>query len=321
MFRYKPEKSKPQDKISTLDETHREYVKRFEKDRQLLESKKLYLKKITDEFNKLSEILGDVQESTKKLTIPTKIVTSQITISNNIEIMQKKTKLKLEIEKISREIDDISNSTSELDYYSKIDGVLLRYYEIIDDTSASSQSSKSNGMEQINAVPTKKVSRKRSKSVSPTQKTILHFFNCVPQETQSKTQDSSSDSTTSEESEKSKGSRSSGHEALSESHTLPKNRAALFDQYTRIIENKLPRKVRNISNFCEKCQVERTLLQNDGVYVCTKCGEVESALVESEVHNYKDSVTEKPIYPYKRLNHLVEWKKIMMYPYKCLKVF
>lgn len=321
MFRYKPEKSKPQEKISTLDETHREYVKRFEKDRQLLESKKSYLKKITDEFNKLSEIVSDVQESTKKTsTVPTKIATSQTTISNNIEIIQKKTKLKLEIEKLSREIDDISHSTSELDYYSKIDGVLLRYYEIIDDTSMSSSKSSSNGMEQINTISTKKVSRKRSKSVSPNQKTILHFFNCVPQDTQAKTQESSSDSTSSEDSEKSKGSKSSGHEALSESHTLPKNRAALFDQYTRIIENKLPRKVRNISNFCEKCQVERTLLQNDGVYVCTKCGEVESALVESEVHNYKDSVTEKPIYPYKRLNHLVECK-IMMYPYKRLKVF
>jgi uncharacterized phage infection (PIP) family protein YhgE len=321
MFRYKPEKSKPQEKISTLDETHREYVKRFEKDRQLLESKKSYLKKLTDEFNKLSEISGDVrQESTKKiLNVPTKITTSQASISNNIEIIQKKTKLKLEIEKISREIDDISHSTSELDYYSKIDGVLLRYYEIIDDTSASS-SQPSHGMEQINTISTKKVSRKRSKSASPNQKTILHFFNCLPQDTATKTQETSSDSVSSEESERSKGSKSSGHDALSESHTLPKNRAALFDQYTRIIENKLPRKVRNISNFCEKCQVERTLLQNDGVYVCTKCGEVESALVESEVHNYKDSVTEKPIYPYKRLNHLVE-SKMTMYPYKRLKVF
>jgi hypothetical protein len=37
------------------------------------------------------------------------------------------------------------------------------------------------------------------------------------------------------------------------------------------------------------------------------CGDAESLLIESDIPNYKDSIMEKPTYPYKRGNHLAEW--------------
>lgn len=57
---------------------------------------------------------------------------------------------------------------------------------------------------------------------------------------------------------------------------------------------------------CIFCGNEMCINNNDGIIVCDKCGNVEKILVESEIPSYKDNGGDKPIYPYKRLNHFME---------------
>lgn len=64
----------------------------------------------------------------------------------------------------------------------------------------------------------------------------------------------------------------------------------------------------NFYNFnkCQYCGNEMCVNTNDGIIICDKCGNVERILIESEVPSYKDNGADKPIYPYKRLNHFME---------------
>lgn len=59
-------------------------------------------------------------------------------------------------------------------------------------------------------------------------------------------------------------------------------------------------------NKCVYCGNEMCINNNDGIILCDKCGNTEKILVESEVPSYKDNGGDKPIYPYKRLNHFME---------------
>lgn len=43
------------------------------------------------------------------------------------------------------------------------------------------------------------------------------------------------------------------------------------------------------------------------MFVCPNCGETENAIIESDVPNFKETVSDKPSFPYKRSNHLIEW--------------
>ena len=62
----------------------------------------------------------------------------------------------------------------------------------------------------------------------------------------------------------------------------------------------------NYIKICTMCEIEKTLIQSEGCYVCTKCGEVEHVIIESEILNHRDTANEKPRTPYKKQTHLSE---------------
>ncbi len=64
---------------------------------------------------------------------------------------------------------------------------------------------------------------------------------------------------------------------------------------------------KNKLKLCPKCGIDKTFLQSEGLCVCPNCGETEMIIVESEIVSHKDTVVEKIHYPYKRMNHLMEW--------------
>ena len=87
------------------------------------------------------------------------------------------------------------------------------------------------------------------------------------------------------------------------------NRATLLTEYLDLLDfSRADNKIR-ISNIksCPKCKKDKIIIYSDGIYVCTKCGDIEQILVNSDLSNYKDCLQEKPAYPYKRLNHFCEW--------------
>lgn len=257
MFKYKPDKLKNQKEIITLDETHKAYVKKFENNKNNLSDKKqqlIILNKKLQDFN----------------------LRNQATLT--MEDIKHKTHLKEDIDSLNKSIYDIEHHKLELEYYSKTNDILLKYYDIIDNNETQTSGEITNQI--FSQRPT---TRKRSRNIPIIKKDILCFFN-----------DNKSNSK--------KDIKNNENQ-----NELPKNKAYLHDQYMKVINNFTVKKTYNTSKICEKCGIERTLVQSDGIYVCGICGEVESALIESDIPNYKDSVTEKPSYPYKRLNHLVEW--------------
>ena len=86
------------------------------------------------------------------------------------------------------------------------------------------------------------------------------------------------------------------------------NRASLFDMYMSIIDKRYAsEKVKpNYIRMCTQCNTEKTLIQSEGMFVCTKCGETEHVIIESEVPNHKETGNEKPRTPYKKQTHLAE---------------
>ena len=57
----------------------------------------------------------------------------------------------------------------------------------------------------------------------------------------------------------------------------------------------------NIIKKCENCNIDKTLINSEGIFVCQQCGEVEQIIIDSEKPNYKEAVSDtKPGYPYKR---------------------
>jgi predicted RNA-binding Zn-ribbon protein involved in translation (DUF1610 family) len=86
------------------------------------------------------------------------------------------------------------------------------------------------------------------------------------------------------------------------------NRATLFDEYLKILDKSTTCKNKSpFFKICQTCEMEKTLVHSQGMFACKNCGEVEYIIIESETPNHKDNSNEKPRYPYKRLNHLVEW--------------
>ena len=147
MFKYKPDKLKNQTKITTLDEVHRNYVKKFEDAHSQLGNKSKILKEYHVSLNKLNDI-------------------DQATLTNTD--VKNKVILKNKIDALEKEINDVSHYKSELDYYNSVDNILSCYYDVLNNSSRLDIS-------EISPCSRKPV-RKRTKNLQPVSNNILCFF-------------------------------------------------------------------------------------------------------------------------------------------------
>lgn len=61
-----------------------------------------------------------------------------------------------------------------------------------------------------------------------------------------------------------------------------------------------------ISEHCERCNISREELTDEGILVCPKCGSEEYMLVVSDFPSFRDPPKERNNYAYKKINHLNE---------------
>ncbi|VVU94883.1 Poxvirus Late Transcription Factor VLTF3 like [seawater metagenome] len=86
------------------------------------------------------------------------------------------------------------------------------------------------------------------------------------------------------------------------------SRATIYDNYLLIIDGcRLKKKEYSCIKYCEHCNTEKILSACDGMFICTKCGDCEMAIVDSDRPNYKDPSKDTSTYAYKRINHFNEW--------------
>jgi len=286
VFNIKPDKVRHMTNVLTLDEMHRNKMKLFR-------DKKNYLPKLKIKYEKFNKRLEQLEnKSPKKYT------------NDDIKL---KAKLKTDIEKLKNEIYDIKNNLSEIDYLDKTADILNRYYEIIEenddllylqnpDLSMEKVVEKPNKtmdtLDLINLMNVRKNKNKKTKAKITKRKKnknknnygdIRSFFNDKINNDNNNTNNINNKIT---------------------------SRASCLDEYRMLTDsNYVPEHKRNINPIkeCEKCNVEKTLKQSEGCYVCEKCGDLEMVIIESERPSYKDSNHDRPGYPYKRINHFNEW--------------
>jgi len=330
-FKYKPDKVKYLNIVKTLDETHRKIASDFQEGRTLLPEKIKNLNQLKRELDYLSsnkiEITDDIIR--KKSELKEKIRKTEVDINNikngrnEIEYYSKTSDILMDYYNLldnDEDNCDISNNFINL----KTDTELLNENNnndnhSIDELTESTTNEKLIAINKLSQSKRKekKPTKKRIKNLEEinknTSKNILTFFSSSKK---SNTDISTEKEETNEDEEENDNDIDSEtrkntliNAAINNSvEKVVSNRASLFDMYMSVIDNKYASE-KNKSNSiktCSTCHIEKTLIQSEGLYVCTSCGEVEHVIIESEIPNHKEVGNEKPRTPYKKQTHLAE---------------
>lgn len=278
VFKSKPTKVKVVNERGTLDEIHRETIDSFNEGRKLFDQnkQKIYLLK-------------------EKL--------KTINLSN--ENYDKINSIKNKIKNLENENNNLDILNDELNYFVKNSDILLNYYKDdskIDDIDEISDSEDNNQiknedsddfLDKLNSfdknvqkeVKQNKQKRRKHKEEEIQSKSILSFLSTTQPNID----------------EKNLNNTELKPSIVVEKGTLKNQYLMLNDPIFSCKKTKLsPIKI------CQLCTIEKTLIQSEGIYVCQKCGNFEYVIIESEIPSHKDSMNEKPKYPYKTINHLIE---------------
>lgn len=281
VFKSKPTKVKVVNERGTLDEIHRDTIDGFNEGRKLFE-----------------------QNKQKIYLLKEKLKTINLSNENYDKINSIRNKIKnLENENINL---DILND--ELNYFVKNSDILLNYYKDdskIDDIDEISDSEDNNQIlnedsddfldklnsfdkniqKEVKQSKQSKQKRRKNKEEEIHCKSILSFLSGAQPNID----------------EKNLHNAELQPSIIIEKGTLKNQYLMLNDPIFSCKKTKLsPIKI------CQLCSIEKTLIQSEGIYVCQKCGNFEYVIIESEIPSHKDSMNEKPKYPYKTINHLIE---------------
>ena len=89
-----------------------------------------------------------------------------------------------------------------------------------------------------------------------------------------------------------------------------KSKAKLYEDYLLLTDENFDNlnieKSKSI-DFCEYCNIEKTLYMSEGKMICSKCGDETFILLDSDKPSYKEPPREISYFAYKRINHFNEW--------------
>jgi hypothetical protein len=287
-FKFKPSKVKFTKEHRTLDEIHRETIQKFDEVDEKIHSLK---RKINLLENKLK-----------------------------LDIDSNKKKLEFKIKQLKIELKNLISSNDEMDYFEKTRDILLKYYKdenkieintkeiyesdsdtemlplnTITETEEDPLLDRLKKLNQINnkTIKEKKpVKKKKIHTDTHQNKSILSFL--------SGNGNSNSNSNTED--------NNSNNKEDTVISKVINEKGTLKEQYLSLTDSKYMCEKVKLSpiKICDICNIEKTLIHSEGIYVCQDCGQFEYVIIESEVPSHKDSLTEKPKYPYKTINHLIE---------------
>jgi hypothetical protein len=301
-FKFKPSKVKFTREHRTLDEIHRETIEKFDE----IEIKITHLKQKIFILEKKLE-----QEKQKEN-------------NNRINLLLEK-----KIKELTHELNNLNSSNDEMDYFEKTRDILLKYYKNenkleshhIDNNLLDSDSEEESKIISINSdidmddplmdrlnklndinnksIKEKKPVKKKKNNNDTTQnKSILSFLSMSSIVENNDTVNSDDDNNTTT-------TNTINEDTIS---TIINEKGTLKEQYLSLTDSKYMCEKVKLSPIkkCSTCNIEKTLIQSEGIYVCQLCGKFEYVIIESEIPSHKDSLNEKPKYPYKTINHLIE---------------
>jgi len=270
MFKQKNKKIIQSDNRITLDAKHNEIVKNFKDEYK-------NIKKYQQELNFYQDKLSKLIDNSSEIINPDDLA-NQFHLENKIKDLSFKIS-KLEMQK------------EETNYFIQTGTILYDYYNNLEDVATQPVEEDK---------PTKKV------ETTPETPKILNFFGgggSAP-----------INEVVVEEDDK------EGKRALTMSDFVEAgasqnfDRASSLDTYLSKIDKSygVKSKVLKKIDFCKKCKVnfnkdyEMIINHNEGFMSCTKCGNMEYVVIESDKPNYKDPPPEATYFAYKRTNHLNE---------------
>jgi len=276
-YKYKPDKHLFIKNTRTIDETHRNYIDKFQKENDSLVIKK-------KELENMKNLLTDLSLNA--------------TFSNFGRINE----LKKNINELEKNIYSVENHHSEVNYYGKIGEVLFQYYDI------------TNGMlyGNINDEP-KTVSNNNCDDDRPKVKIsneLLELTNLNKKKKDKKPKKKRN--VTIDEPEKNILSYVKGINLDNDEEMKIKNdnicKSTLQNEYLMMVDKEYAcTKVKTpIIKKCKKCNIDKIIIYNDSILTCSKCGESDVIFIESDVPTNRENFTEKPKYPYKRIGHCIE---------------
>lgn len=177
-------------------------------------------------------------------------------------------RLERDMEQLDKKIQTIEKGTELMDYFLRTGDILSQYYDVQD---------------QIQQGTTYRSAKAKPGS-------ILALLEEVAQEEKQARGETETKET-------------------SESKGLHRNQ--LLNEYLQLED---PAMVRNTSDLyddpwtiCSKCNSEMIMCLNEANLTCSKCGDQEFILVDSDKPSYKDPPREVSYYAYKKINHFNEW--------------
>lgn len=290
-YKYKPNKHKFNNGTKTIDEMHKEFMTTFQKDYASLPEKKMSLEQYENEYNSINN-----EPSTRPINM------------DQQKIKQKKC-LKNKIIKLQKDINDIENSTKEMKYFGKTGDVIYDYYQL------------TNGELYNNTY---------NKNIENQQQNDNQLHQSAPAESTLKEKIEVSDAlielSTSDKIRKTKKpvkrrnktDQNNNHRTImnylvgadSDVENDTQSRATLENEYMIIIDKEYACEKSKLSQTkkCNKCDTDMIVIYSESIICCTnpQCGEAESIFIECDMPSQKDSFTEKPKYPYRRIGHCIE---------------
>src|SRR3989338_1848343 len=292
-FKYKQAKCKKINIVPTLDSKHREVITKF-----------------NEQYNNLDLINNNLNLFKKELHQLNTCDKSTYTNDN----IKRRSYLKDQIENLEDDIKQINNHNNKLHYFELTGELIGEYYTMLDN-----EDDKSRNSDEKIKILKKQTQHHKTSTTNINHISVFEYF-CLS------TDDTKPNSELTEVNLMVIGSteRGSREKNKEEHHKKPKtmvsdinsseikirDKSILLDDYLALIDSNnmtTTKKLYTPIKECKKCKSEKLLVQAEGMYVCSTCGEVDLIIIESDKPSYKDPSPEKPAYAYKPLNHYREW--------------
>tara|TARA_B100001093_G_C26797325_1_gene1001745 strand:- start:376 stop:1596 length:1221 start_codon:yes stop_codon:yes gene_type:complete len=187
--------------------------------------------------------------------------------------IDKKMELLDDINKLKKIILNIESNREEIDYLLDTGNILFNYAD-----------------NSVNNTPVKKttVNNFRKKIA---EKSVMEYFN--------------NNSKVKKEPEK----QEQEQDKLDNESTY-KSKAKMYEDYLLLTDENFDNlnieKTKTV-DFCEVCNIEKTLYMSEGKMICSGCGDETFILIDSDKPSYKEPPREISYFAYKRINHFNEW--------------
>ena len=261
----------------TIDAKHNEMINKFNKDKKQIPKLKQELKQLVEEYKNSKDN----------------------SLKNNPEYIIERNLKKDNIYKLKERINKILNNEDLNNYYLEVGSLLHDYYNNINSNKKNYEDEVENFEENLLNYEEDDVLKNNK-----IQNSVIDFFN--KRENEEIVENPENVDISENNNESNYTSMKISDFIKEESKFKKKN--YLEDYLKKIDPNYISYIKVDAKIFkCKYCNNEMTLYPSDGIQICSKCGNQEYVLIESDKPSFKDPPLEVCYFSYKRINHFNEW--------------